>query len=81
MIRGILFDLDGTLPDRNGYVWKDAVYRQLIEETGWPLHAEELLEDYVSGFGAHCIGFANLMDMLGAAYAKRGNIPGTVTRK
>nr|WP_246281401.1 HAD family hydrolase [Saccharibacillus qingshengii] len=53
--------------DRNGYVWKDAVYRQLIEETGWPLHTEELLEGYVSGFGAHCIGFANLMDMLGKA--------------
>lgn len=101
MLKAVVFDLDGTLLDRDksvesfvahqydrlkdflghidqrdyiarfidldehGYVWKDRVYLQLIEEfaiTGiiW----EQLLADYLTHFPAHCVPFANLIPML-----------------
>ncbi|GMK42568.1 haloacid dehalogenase [Paenibacillus sp. CCS19] len=99
-IKAVLFDLDGTLLDRDssllsfvshqydripafqavekkqfvqrfieldnhGYVWKDKVYQQLIEEFGIAdLAWADCLNDYVSGFQRHCIGFANLHLML-----------------
>ncbi|SDC75548.1 putative hydrolase of the HAD superfamily [Paenibacillus sp. UNCCL117] len=99
-IHAVLFDLDGTLLDRDssllqfvrdqhqrypelqfvekdvfaqrfieldnhGYVWKDKVYQQLVDEFSiqnldWIL----LLEDYISNFQKHCIGFPNLLSML-----------------
>lgn len=51
--------------DNEGYVWKDKVYQQLIEEfsiegLGWM----ELLDDYVLGFKRHCIGYPHLTNML-----------------
>lgn len=99
-IQAVLFDLDGTLLDRDsslllfvrdqyerypefqaveketfirrfieldchGYVWKDKVYQQLIEEfsiqnVDWSL----LLHDYTSNFQRHCTAFPNLVSML-----------------
>lgn len=101
MIKAVLFDLDGTLLNRDatvqnfigsqydrlrnmighipketytsrfteldcrGYVWKDQVYRQLVNEfcikqITW----ESLLKDYTENFKNHCIPFPNLTEML-----------------
>src|SRR5215207_7029411 len=53
--------------DAQGSVWKDKVYQQLIAEeqitdVGW----EELLDDYLTGFAASCVGFPHLHEMLDA---------------
>ncbi|WP_169088682.1 HAD family hydrolase [Paenibacillus sp. PL91] len=99
-IKAVLFDLDGTLLDRDtslalfvreqydrysqfqvidkdvfvqrfieldnhGYVWKDKVYQQLIDEFSiLGVEWTELLNDYLNGFQRHCVGFPNLMNML-----------------
>lgn len=101
MFKAILFDLDGTLLNRDksvaifindqyerlyerlshipkeqyvsrfieldchGYVWKDKVYQQLIDEFNiskvtW----EELLRDYVDEFKHHCVAFPHIQEML-----------------
>lgn len=101
MIKAAIFDLDGTLLNRDesvklfinkqydrlhnfvghlprekfaarfieldnrGYVWKDKVYQQLIDEfeiNG--LTWEELLQDYIGEFKNNCVPFANLIEML-----------------
>ena len=101
MIKAILFDLDGTLLNREeslvyfinhqykrlypslgfipkgsyvsrfiqldnrGYVWKDQVYQQSINEFDIKgITQEELLKDYVEHFKNHCVPFENLIDML-----------------
>ncbi|WP_432362635.1 HAD family hydrolase [Sporosarcina sp. UB5] len=101
MIKAAIFDLDGTLLNRDesvkmfinnqydrlhkfvghipketfttrfieldnrGYVWKDKVYQQLVDEfviSG--ITREELLQDYIHEFQNNCVPFANLIEML-----------------
>lgn len=52
--------------DQRGYVWKDKVYAQLIQEFEIK-HAtmEFLLEDYLAHFQFHCVPFDGLQEMLG----------------
>lgn len=101
MIKAILFDLDGTLLNRDeslklfadrqydrlfhfighiskddyttrfihldsrGYVWKDKVYSQLVEEFRIAkITSEELLQDYLENFKYCCVPFDNLLLML-----------------
>jgi putative hydrolase of the HAD superfamily len=100
MIKAVLFDLDGTLLNRDasveqfiaiqydrlvnnlkdipkkdyiarfieldchGYVWKDKVYQQLVEEFKIDLTWEMLLQDYEQQFQNHCIPFSELVEML-----------------
>lgn len=101
MIKAVIFDLDGTLLNRDesvihfinnqyerllnwlgfikkenyisrfieidnrGYVWKDKVYKQLIDEFGIKgINQEELLRDYLNNFRYHCVPFQNLNCML-----------------
>ncbi|MFD2132464.1 HAD hydrolase-like protein [Pseudogracilibacillus auburnensis] len=100
MIKSVIFDLDGTLLNRDvsvqkfverqyerlhkwvghipieiyisrfieldcrGYVWKDKVYKQLVDAfdiqgVSWT----NLLDDYVEQFKYSCIAFPNLIQM------------------
>ncbi|MDR4886139.1 HAD-IA family hydrolase [Fredinandcohnia sp. QZ13] len=102
MIKAAIFDLDGTLLDRDesvkkfvsnqydrlleflhqipketyikrfieldcrGYVRKDKVYQQLVQDFNIKgLTWQKLLEDYISMFKHNCVPFPNLITMLG----------------
>lgn len=105
MIRAVIFDLDGTLLNRDislkkfvenqyerckqafrhihkntyidrfieldarGYVWKDKVYQQLIDEFQIEgLTWKELLDDYIHHFPFHCTPFDNVENTLKRLY-------------
>ncbi|MDX8345686.1 HAD family hydrolase [Rossellomorea sp. YZS02] len=51
--------------DQRGYVWKDKVYKQLIEEFSIPkLTSEAFLDDYIERFKYSCIPFPHILTML-----------------
>lgn len=101
VIKAVLFDLDGTLLDRDksvqlfidsqyerlnkqvgyiskekytarfieldnhGYLWKDKVYQQLVDEFNIAeITWEELLQDYLAEFKHSCVPFPGLTKML-----------------
>jgi len=101
MIKSVIFDLDGTLLNRDasvkrfidnqydrlnkwvshipkgkytsrfieldcrGYVWKDKVYQQLVNEFNISeITWESLLQDYLEQFKNSCVPFPNLDSML-----------------
>jgi putative hydrolase of the HAD superfamily len=51
--------------DNRGYVWKDKVYQQLVDEFNIAeITWEELLQDYIIEFRNSCVPFPNLTRML-----------------
>ncbi len=51
--------------DDRGYVWKDKVYTQLVDDFMIKgVSGEQLLEDYESEFHKSCIPYPNLLEML-----------------
>lgn len=50
--------------DKNGTVWKDKVYTQLIEEFSLPFSMNALLADYVMHFSEYVVPFPHLEQLL-----------------
>lgn len=64
--------------EERGRVWKDVVYRQLVEEFGLPHAADALLEEYTQGFCHHVVPYEGLHETL-AALRDSGWRTGVVT--
>ncbi|MCB0115586.1 MAG: HAD family hydrolase [Caldilineaceae bacterium] len=53
--------------DDNGRLWKDEVYRRILDENDiTDLDAQTLVDEYLADFNRHCIGFPDLRPMLDA---------------
>ena len=51
--------------DKNGYVWKDKVYSQILNDFGiTDIHHNDLLADYLANFSQNAVLFPNVMDFL-----------------
>ncbi|MED3818922.1 MULTISPECIES: HAD family hydrolase [Priestia] len=65
--------------DQKGYVWKDKVYEQLLNEYDLSnLTWEEMLDDYLHYFPAHCVPFLHMEDVL-KELKKKGLLLGMIT--
>ncbi|MGO1099202.1 HAD family hydrolase [Priestia megaterium] len=65
--------------DQKGYVWKDKVYQQLLNEYDLSnLTWEEMLDDYLHYFPAHCVPFLHMEHVL-KELKKKGLLLGMVT--
>ncbi len=65
--------------DNNGALWKDEVYRRILEENGIDsLGWETLLDEYVADFHLHCQGFPGLAAMVGELTGE-GRLLGLIT--
>ncbi len=65
--------------DSHGYVWKDKVYQQLVEEFQIDgLTWQMLLQDYEQQFQHHCIPFSGLVEML-ILLRKQGYLLGIIS--
>jgi putative hydrolase of the HAD superfamily len=65
--------------DNGGYVWKDRVYQQLINEYSIVgIRWEELLQDYLTYFKESCMPFANLIRVL-EKVKRSGSLIGIIT--
>jgi len=64
--------------DARGYVWKDKVYAQLIEEYKLDISVEELLNDYTERFQYFVIGFPKYKEVLNEI-KKHGYMLGMIT--
>ncbi|MEB4860198.1 HAD family hydrolase [Priestia megaterium] len=65
--------------DQKGYVWKDKVYQQLLNEYDLSnLTWEEMLDDYLHYFPAHCVPFLHMEHVL-KELKKKGLLLGMIT--
>jgi len=65
--------------DNRGYVWKDKVYQQLLQEQSISsLTWEQLLEDYIKHFQHSCMPFPNMEHVL-KELRNRGILLGMIT--
>lgn len=56
--------------DNNGALWKDEVYRRILDENCiTAIDPQTLLDEYITDFHIHCQGFAGLAEMVAALAA------------
>jgi len=68
-----------VLLDNNGALWKDEVYRRILDENRiTAIDPQTLLDEYIADFHNHCQGFAGLTEMV-AELAAEGRRLGLIT--